>query len=241
MLELRNIIKKFDQKTVLKEINLKVEKGEIIGIIGPSGCGKSTLLRTINLLCIPDSGDIVFEDKVISTKTSLTDFRKKIGMVFQQFNLFNNLTVIDNIILAPTKLGIMTEKDAQKRAMELLKKIDLVDKKDFYPYQLSGGQKQRVAIIRALIMNPKLMLFDEPTSSLDPEMIGEVTELMRQIAEEGMTMIIVSHEMGFIKNFASKIVFMDDGKIIKEGSPNEIFNEQNDMRLKEFLSKVNKV
>lgn len=240
MLELKNITKKFGEKTVLKKINLKVEKGEIVGIIGPSGCGKSTLLRTMNLLNIPENGEIFFENKLISPKKNLTDYRRQMGMVFQQFDLFNNLTIIDNITLAPTKLKIMSNKVAKKKALELLNKINLVDKRDCYPYQLSGGQKQRIAIIRALIMNPKLMLFDEPTSALDPEMIGEVTELMQAIASEGMTMIVVSHEINFIKNFATRILFMDDGRIVEDGNPKEIFNNPKDERLKEFLSKVKK-
>ena len=241
MLEIKNVSKSFGSKKVLKQIDLKVDKGEIIGIIGPSGCGKSTLLRTINFIAPPDSGEVIFNDESINSKTNLTTIRRKVGMVFQQFNLFNNLSVQDNIILAPTKLGIMTKTSAIKESTKLLKKIDLEDKKKNYPNELSGGQKQRIAIARALIMNPELMLFDEPTSALDPEMIGEVTSLMRQIAKEGMTMIVVSHELNFIKNFATRVIFMDEGKIVEDGTPTEIFNHPKDTRLKEFLSKVNNI
>ena len=239
MLEVKNLEKTFGKKKVLKGINFKIDKGDVIGIIGPSGCGKSTLLRCINLLEIPSSGTIIFEGNNINYHHNLESIRKKIGMVFQSFNLFNNMTVIENIILAPTKLGILTKEEAIKKANKLLKKINLLDKKDFYPEELSGGQKQRIAIVRALLMEPDLMLFDEPTSALDPEMIGEVTDLMREIALGGMTMIVVSHEMNFIKNFTTKVLFMDEGKIIEENTPEELFNNPKDKRLKEFLSTVN--
>lgn len=239
MLEVKNIEKTFGKKKVLKGINFKIDKGDVIGIIGPSGCGKSTLLRCINLLEIPTSGTIIFEGNNINYHHNLESIRKKIGMVFQSFNLFNNMTVIENIILAPTKLGILTKEEAIKKANKLLKKINLLDKKDFYPEELSGGQKQRIAIVRALLMEPDLMLFDEPTSALDPEMIGEVTDLMREIALGGMTMIVVSHEMNFIKNFTTKVLFMDEGKIIEENTPEELFNNPKDKRLKEFLSALN--
>lgn len=239
MLEVKNLEKNFGKKKVLKDINFKIDKGDVIGIIGPSGCGKSTLLRCINLLEIPSSGTIIFEGNKINYHHNLESIRKKIGMVFQSFNLFNNMTVIENIILAPTKLGILTKEEAIKKANKLLKKIDLLDKKDFYPEELSGGQKQRIAIVRALLMEPDLMLFDEPTSALDPEMIGEVTDLMREIALGGMTMIVVSHEMNFIKNFTTKVLFMDEGKIIEENTPEELFNNPKDKRLKEFLSALN--
>ena len=195
ILEIKKLKKDFGNKKVLKGIDLQINKGDIVGIIGPSGCGKSTLLRSINMLEIPTSGEIYLEKEKIDSHYNLTKLRRKVGMVFQQFNLFNNLTVMDNIILAPTKLNIMTKEQAIKRAKELLKEIGLEDKADYYPKELSGGQKQRIAIIRTLIMNPDIILFDEPTSALDPEMIGEVTELMETIAKEGMTMIIVSHEM----------------------------------------------
>lgn len=239
MLEVKNLEKAFGKKKVLKDINFKIDKGDVIGIIGPSGCGKSTLLRCINLLEIPTSGTIIFEGNNINYHHNLESIRKKIGMVFQSFNLFNNMTVIENIILAPTKLGILTKEEAIKKANKLLKKINLLDKKDFYPEELSGGQKQRIAIVRALLMEPDLMLFDEPTSALDPEMIGEVTDLMREIALGGMTMIVVSHEMNFIENFTTKVLFMDEGKIIEENTPEEIFNNPKDKRLKEFLSALN--
>ena len=238
MLEIKNIKKSFSKKRVLKGISLTVEKGDIIGIIGPSGCGKSTLLRAINYLAPPDDGSIVFEGNKIEAKSNLISIRRKIGMVFQQFNLFENMTILENIILSPVETGIMTKNEAIKEAKQFLKKIDLIDKKDFYPSQLSGGQKQRIAIIRSLMMKPELMLFDEPTSALDPEMIGEVTNLMREIANEGMTMIVVSHEMNFIKNFCTRVIFMEEGKILEEGTSNEIFNSPKCEALKNFLSKV---
>lgn len=241
ILEIKKIKKNFGNKKVLKGIDLQINKGDIIGIIGPSGCGKSTLLRSINMLETPTSGEIYLEGEKIDTNYNLTKLRRKIGMVFQQFNLFNNLSVLDNIVLAPTKLNIMTKEQAIKKAKELLKEIDLEDKIDYYPKELSGGQKQRIAIIRTLIMNPDIILFDEPTSALDPEMIGEVTELMGKIAKEGMTMVIVSHEMNFIKKFTNKVIFMDEGKIIEEGSNDKIFNHPEDERLKQFLSKINNI
>lgn len=241
MLKIKSLKKNFGSKKVLKGIDLEVNKGDIVGIIGPSGCGKSTLLRTINLLEIPTSGIINFEGKNLDFKENLTFVRRKIGMLFQQFNLFSNMTVLENIILAPVKLKILSHDEAVKEATSLLKKIDLYDKKDYYPYELSGGQQQRIAIIRALIMHPDLMLFDEPTSALDPEMIGEVTNLMKEIANQGMTMIVVSHEMNFIKKFATKVIFMEDGKIIEQGTKEEIFNHPKDDRLKEFLSKVKNI
>ena len=241
MLEVKNLVKNFGRKKVLKGINLKVDKGEIIGIIGPSGCGKSTFLRTINFLEVPTSGTITFENKTINLNSNITGIRRKIGMVFQQFNLFENMTVLENIILSPVKLGLLTKKEAIKEATRLLKKIDLEDKKNYYPRELSGGQKQRIAIIRALIMKPELMLFDEPTSALDPEMIGEVTNLMREIAKDGMTMLVVSHEMNFIKNFSTRVIFMDEGKIIEDNTPEEVFNNPQDVRVKNFLSKVKNI
>ena len=241
MLEIKNIKKSFSKKRVLKGISLTVEKGDIIGIIGPSGCGKSTLLRAINYLAPPDDGSIVFEGNKIEAKSNLISIRRKIGMVFQQFNLFENMTILENIILSPVETGIMTKNEAIKEAKQFLKKIDLIDKKDFYPSQLSGGQKQRIAIIRSLMMKPELMLFDEPTSALDPEMIGEVTNLMREIANEGMTMIVVSHEMNFIKNFCTRVIFMEEGKILEEGTSNEIFNSPKCEALKIFLSKVENI
>ena len=241
MLEIKNLKKNFGDKKVLKGINLKVEKGEIIGIIGPSGCGKSTLLRSINLLEKPTSGSIIFEGDDLVDNDNLEVLRRKIGMVFQQFNLFENMTVLKNITLAPTLLKVMSEKDAIKRARQLLKKISLLDKENCYPHELSGGQKQRVAIIRTLLMKPDIILFDEPTSALDPEMIGEVTNLMREIAHEGMTMIIVSHEMNFIKNFSTRIIFMYDGEIVEEGTSKDIFENPQHRSLKNFLSKINNI
>ena len=238
MLEIKNIYKSFGKKKVLKGINLKVNEGDIIGIIGPSGCGKSTLLRCINLLERPDKGEIIFKDENIINHKRLLNIRKQIGMVFQQFNLFNHLTVIDNITLAPVMNKLMTKEDAIKKATELLKNVDLVDVANSYPSQISGGQKQRVAIVRSLMMNPKIMLFDEPTSALDPEMIGEVTNLMQKLADDGMTMLIVSHELNFIKNFCNRVVFMDEGIIIEEGKSKDIFNKPKDIRLKDFLDKI---
>ena len=238
MLEVKNICKSFDGKDVLKNINLKVEKGEKVIIIGPSGSGKSTFLRTLNLLELIDSGEIIFENNKINIKTNIDQYRQNIGMVFQNFNLFNNLTVKENIMLAPVTLKMKTKEEAEKEAKELLKKINLKDKANKYPNQLSGGEKQRVAIVRALAMNPKVMLFDEPTSALDPEMVSEVLSLMKDLAESGMTMIIVTHEMGFAKEIGSKIVFMDKGKIVEEGSSSEIFETPKSSRLKKFLEKV---
>lgn len=238
MLEVKNICKSFDGKEVLKDINLKVEKGEKIIIIGPSGSGKSTFLRTLNLLESIDSGEIILENNKINTKTNIDQYRQNIGMVFQSFNLFNNLTVKENIMLAPVTLKIKTKEEAEKEAKKLLKKIGLSSKENKYPNQLSGGEKQRVAIVRALAMNPKVMLFDEPTSALDPEMVSEVLNLMKELAKSGMTMIIVTHEMGFAKEIGSKIVFMDKGKIVEEGSSKEIFEAPKSSRLKKFLEKV---
>ncbi len=238
MLEIKKLRKNFGKKEVLKGIDITIKDGEIIGIIGPSGCGKSTFLRSINMLEKATSGEIILDDNIIDEKDNLNDLRRHVGMVFQQFNLFNNMTVIDNITLAPIKQKLMKKEEARKEAIKLLKKIDLEDKKDNYPRELSGGQRQRIAIIRALIMNPDIMLFDEPTSALDPEMIGEVTKLMREIAKTGMTMVIVSHEMSFIKSFCTRVLFMDEGKIIEEGTPEDIFDNPKDSRVKAFLSKV---
>lgn len=241
MLEVNNLKKKFGNKLVLKGIDLKVDKGDRIAIIGPSGCGKSTLLRCLNMIEVPSSGEVIFEGVDITSKNiNLSDVRKKIGMVFQQFNLFPHLTVEENIILAPVKLNMMTSIEAKKRARELLESINLVDKKNNYPNELSGGQQQRVAIVRALIMNPDIILFDEPTSALDPEMVGEVLELIKDIADKGMTMIIVSHEMNFVKKCANKVVFMDEGKISFSGTTSEVFNNKDNERLRDFLSKTNK-
>ncbi len=241
MLELKKIKKEFGTKKVLKGIDLKINEGDVIGIIGPSGCGKSTLLRCINLLEKPTSGEILFRGENIFNSLDLGVIRRKIGMVFQQFNLFENMTVLDNIILAPTILKIMSKESAKKEAMSLLKKIGLQDKANNYPDELSGGQKQRVAIIRALIMKCEIMLFDEPTSALDPEMIGEVTSLMRELRDDGMTMIIVSHEINFIKDFCNRVCFLSDGVVEEEGTSNDVFNHPKSEKLKVFLSKINNI
>ena len=239
MITVKNLKKKFGNKIVLKGIDLNVEKGERVVIIGPSGCGKSTLLRCINGIEKLTSGKVIFEGKDIYSKNvDINKIREKMGMVFQQFNLFPHLTVTENIILAPVKLKIMTKEEAIKKAIELLELIDLKDKKDMYPSQLSGGQKQRIAIARALIMNPEVMLFDEPTSALDPEMVDEVSNLMKDLAKKGMTMIVVTHEMSFVKECASRVIFMEDGNIVEEGTVKDIFENPKSDRLKEFLSIV---
>jgi glutamine ABC transporter ATP-binding protein len=238
MLSIKNLKKSFDKREVLKGINLEINEGDRVGIIGPSGCGKSTLLRCLNLLEVPDSGEIIFNDNKLNLEDDLVEVRKNIGMVFQSFNLFNNMSVLENIILAPCLNKIMTRDVAIKKADKLLKEVDLYGIRDMYPSKISGGQKQRVAIIRALLMNPKIMLFDEPTSALDPEMIGEVTDMIGRVADLGMTMVIVSHEMNFIKNFCNKVVFIDKGVVVEEGSSDRIFNNPKDKRLQEFISKT---
>lgn len=237
MLQIKNLSKFFGKTEVLKNINAHIKKGERIVIIGPSGSGKSTFLRCMNFLEKPTSGDVIFERQSFSLKNS-NHLRQKIGMVFQSFHLFENMTVLSNITLAPVKTKLLTKEEAYKKALELLKVIDLEDKKDVYPSQLSGGQKQRVAIIRALLMNPDIMLFDEPTSALDPEMIEDVLELMKKLAGQGMTMVVVTHEMSFAKEFATRVLFMDHGEIVEEGPPEELFENPKTERLKEFLSKI---
>lgn len=236
MLKIEKVNKNFGKLKVLKDINLEVKKGDRVVIIGPSGSGKSTLLRCINYLNKPDSGKIYFNDEIINDK-NIAIYRQKIGMVFQSFNLFNNLNVIENIILAPVKLGIYSLDEAKKKAIEYLKRIDLDDKVSVYPSSLSGGEKQRVAIVRTLMMRPEIILFDEPTSALDPEMVKEVQELMIELANEGMTMVIVTHEVSFVKRVATKIVFMDEGKIILEGAYEEMINSENES-VKLFLSNI---
>lgn len=236
MLRVENISKSFDKLKVLKNISLEVNRGDKVVIIGPSGSGKSTFLRCINYLAKPDSGKIYFNDQEIDDN-NIGLYRQKIGMVFQNFNLFNNLTVMDNIILAPVKLGIYSEKDARKKAMEYLERIGLADKTQVYPSSLSGGQKQRVAIVRTLMMKPEMILFDEPTSALDPEMVKEVQDLMIELANEGMTMIVVTHEVSFVKKVATKIVFMDEGKIILTGTYEDMMkSDEKDVKL--FLSNI---
>ena len=240
MLEVKKLKKKFGKNVVLKDISFDVSKGDIISIVGPSGSGKSTLLRCLNLIEKPSSGDIIFEGiSLTDKKTDLSLIRQKMGMVFQQFNLFPHLTVIENIILAPVKLKLMDEVTARKKALDLLDTINLKDKAEHYPNELSGGQKQRVAIIRTLIMEPDIILFDEPTSALDPEMVGEVLELIKKVADTGKTMIIVSHEMNFVENVANRVLFLEDGKIMFDGKTNEFFSSKND-RIKEFLAKIKK-
>lgn len=238
MLEIKKLNKSFNNKKVLNNINLNVIEGDRLAIIGPSGCGKSTLLRCINLLEKPDSGNILFEGVDLINNNKLNEIRRHIGMVFQSFNLFDNLTVIDNITLAPVKLKIMDITEATKKAKELLKRFNLLDKINNYPKELSGGQKQRVAIIRTLIMNPKIILFDEPTSALDPEMVLEVENVIKAIANDGMTMIIVSHEMNFIKNVANKVIFLNEGKIIETGTPSDIFENPKDESLKKIIGLI---
>lgn len=238
ILVIKNLNMKFGNHSVLKDIDLEIKQGERVFLIGPSGCGKSTLLRCINHLNKPTKGDIIFQNINLNKKdVDINLIRRKMGMVFQTFNLFPHLTVLENIILAPTKLNILDNKTAIKEALELLDSIGLKDKANFYPGELSGGQKQRVAIIRTLIMKPSLIMFDEPTSALDPMMTKEVMGLMESVAKTGITMIIVSHEMEFVKELATKVVFMDKGKIIEEGTPQEIFERPKSLALKEFLIK----
>ena len=240
MLSVKNLKKSFGKNTVLKDISFDVSTGDIIAIVGPSGSGKSTLLRCLNMIETPSSGKIVFEGtNLVDKKTNLSIVREKIGMVFQQFNLFNHLSVLDNLMLAPVKLKVMGEGSAKRKAIMLLDKIGLKDKALSYPSSLSGGQKQRVAIIRTLMMDPDIILFDEPTSALDPEMIGEVLDLIKMVASENKTMIIVSHEISFVKSIANRILFLENGKIIFDGSNKEFFNNKND-RIKAFLQKVKK-
>ncbi len=240
MISVKNLNKSFGELHILKDINEEIEKGEKVVIIGPSGSGKSTFLRCLNLLEIPTSGEIYFEDIDITktTQSEVNRLRQKMGMVFQHFHLFPHLTIRRNITLAPVKLKLMSQEEADAKADELLRKVGLFEKAEAYPNQLSGGQKQRIAIARSLAMNPDVMLFDEPTSALDPEMVGEVLNLMKQLAEDGMTMVVVTHEMGFAREVASRVMFMDDGRIVESAEPEEFFMNPRNPRLREFLSKV---
>ena len=240
MLIVKNLEKNFGKTKVLKNINLEINEKERVVIIGPSGCGKSTLLRCINQIEKPTKGKVLFEGIPLDDKkTDINKIRIKMGMVFQQFNLFPHLKVIDNIILAPVKLKLMSQEDAIKKGKMLLDKIGLAEKLNNYPKELSGGQQQRVAIIRALMLDPDLLLFDEPTSALDPEMKQEVLELMKNLGASGLTMIVVTHEMQFVKEFATRVIFIDEGKIVEAGKPNDLFNHPKSLRLKEFLNNIN--
>ncbi|MGG0812646.1 amino acid ABC transporter ATP-binding protein [Paenibacillus alvei] len=239
MIEIRNLHKSYGKLDILKGVNLSIDRGEVVVVIGPSGSGKSTLLRCINLLETPTKGDILFEGQCITDKShNINKTREKMGMVFQSFNLFPHMNVLQNIALAPIKVKNVPEADAKKLAIELLGKVGLADKANAYPRQLSGGQKQRIAIARALAMQPHVMLFDEPTSALDPEMVGEVLEVMKSLAAEGMTMVIVTHEMNFAREVGDRILFMDGGNIVEEGSPQQLFNQPAHARTKDFLSRV---
>ena len=237
--EIKNLEKKFNAVTALNNINTQIKQGEVLFIVGPSGSGKSTFLRCLNLLESPTAGKIIFEGKnVTAGELKINKFRQRVGMVFQHFNLFANLTIKENITLAPVKTGIMSAKEASEKADKLLERIGLADKKNAYPSQLSGGQKQRIAIIRALAMNPDVLLFDEPTSALDPEMVGEVLTLMKELAVEGMTMVVVTHEIGFATEVASRVIFMDHGQIVMDGTAEEVIKKPDNARAKEFFSKV---
>ena len=240
MIDIKDLCKDFGEVKVLKNITETIEKGEKVVIIGPSGSGKSTFLRCLNRMETPTSGDIIFDGVNIAKATDkeINRVRQRMGMVFQHFNLFPHLTIKKNITLAPVKLGLMTKEQADERAEELLRTVGLPDKADEYPARLSGGQKQRIAIARALAMNPEVMLFDEPTSALDPEMVGEVLELMKRLADDGMTMVVVTHEMGFAREVASRVLFMADGAILEQNEPEQFFAAPKNQRLKDFLSKV---
>lgn len=239
MITVKDLHKKFGDNHVLNGVNYHIHPGEKIVVVGPSGSGKSTFLRCLNLLETPSSGEIWFDGQLITDpKTDINKVRQHMGMVFQHFNLFNNLTIMQNITLAPTKLKLMGEEEAKENALKLLNRVGLAEKADAYPSSLSGGQKQRIAIVRSLAMNPRVMLFDEPTSALDPEMVGEVLEVMKELADDGMTMVVVTHEMGFAREVGTKVLFMDEGNIMEENTPVEFFANPQSPRLKEFLSKV---
>mgnify|MGYP000685888629 CR=1 FL=1 len=239
VIRIEQLQKSFGDLHVLKDVNLTVEEGEKLVIIGPSGSGKSTTVRCMNFLEEPTSGVITVDGEVITDpKTNIDLVRRKMGMVFQHFNLFPNMTIRRNITLAPVRTGLMTQAEADDKATQLLRRVSLEEKADAYPNQLSGGQKQRIAIVRALAMNPKVMLFDEPTSALDPEMVGEVLAVMKELAESGMTMVVVTHEMGFAREVGNRVLFMDDGKVLEQGSPAQLFGNPQNPRLQDFLSKV---
>ena len=239
MIDVKNLSKSFGDHLVLDDISEHIYPGDKVVIIGPSGSGKSTFLRSLNLLEEPSAGTIVFDGvEITSPKTDIDKVRRQMGMVFQHFNLFPNMTIKKNITLAPVRTGLMSQAEADEKAMQLLRRVGLEEKADAYPNQLSGGQKQRIAIVRALAMNPKVMLFDEPTSALDPEMVGEVLAVMKELAADGMTMVVVTHEMGFAREVGNRILFMDGGKIVEQGSPDAVFNHPQNPRLRDFLSKV---
>ena len=239
MIDVKNLSKSFGSNQVLKDISEHIYPGDKVVIIGPSGSGKSTFLRCLNQMEIPTSGSIIFGGiDITNPKINIDLIRRQMGMVFQHFNLFPNMTIRKNITLAPVRTKLMTQQEADDVASQLLQRVGLTDKADAYPAQLSGGQKQRIAIVRALAMNPKVMLFDEPTSALDPEMVGEVLEVMKELAEDGMTMVVVTHEMGFAREVGNRVLFMDEGKIVEQGSPDQVFNHPQNNRLQDFLSKV---
>ncbi len=239
MIDVKNLSKSFGDHLVLDNISEHIYPGDKVVIIGPSGSGKSTFLRSLNLLEEPSAGSITFDGvEITSPKTDIDKVRRQMGMVFQHFNLFPNMTILKNITLAPVRTGLMTQAEANEKAMQLLKRVGLEEKANAYPNQLSGGQKQRIAIVRALAMNPKVMLFDEPTSALDPEMVGEVLNVMKELAADGMTMVVVTHEMGFAREVGNRVLFMDGGKILEQGSPAQVFGNPQNARLKDFLSKV---
>ena len=239
MIDVKHLSKSFGDHLVLDDISEHIYPGDKVVIIGPSGSGKSTFLRSLNLLEEPSAGSIVFDGvEITSPKTDIDKVRRQMGMVFQHFNLFPNMTIRRNITLAPVRTGLMTQTEADEKALQLLRRVGLEEKADAYPNQLSGGQKQRIAIVRALAMNPKVMLFDEPTSALDPEMVGEVLNVMKELADSGMTMVVVTHEMGFAREVGNRILFMDGGKIVEQGTPDAVFNHPQNPRLQDFLSKV---
>ena len=239
MIDVKNLSKSFGNHLVLDNLSEHIEEGEKVVIIGPSGSGKSTFLRCLNLLELPTSGTITFDGTVITdSKTDIDQVRRKMGMVFQHFNLFPNMTIRKNITLAPVRTGLLKKEEAEAEAEKLLGRVGLLDKADAYPAQLSGGQKQRIAIVRAMAMRPKVMLFDEPTSALDPEMVGEVLEVMKELAQEGMTMVVVTHEMGFAREVGSRVLFMDGGHILEQNTPHEFFDHPQNPRTQLFLSKV---